>query len=459
MMANNTKSHIPLRTLLLPAAAITAVLAGAVVHVAAGTTWATVVWSTGLVLTGGPILWRTLRQVVGGHLATDVVAMLAIAGAIALGQPLAGLIVVVMQSGGEALERYAEGRASQAVRQLEEDAPRIAHRLHDGGEDDIPVDGIQVGDELLVRPGEMIPSDCVVVAGTSHIDESRLTGEPLPVRASEGRSLMSGSLNLNGAIRVRATALSGESQYARIVELVRSAAAHKSPLQRLADRYAVWFTPITLVVCAVAWIVSGDSTRALAVLVVATPCPLILATPIAIIGGINRAAARQIVIRTGGALERLGNVHVAVFDKTGTLTVGRPSVSRVVAAPPFDEKTVLRLAGSLEQHSGYALARSVVDAALDAVGMLPTPIDTVEEGGRGITGRVDGHLVAIGSFGYIASRVTGPLERVAFDGLMDGLLLTAWVAIDGQFAGTHGVLRCGATRRARNRPRARGARR
>jgi heavy metal translocating P-type ATPase len=424
------------RSVLLPASAITAALAGAAVHLTAGASPATVVWSIGLLVTGAPILWRTLRQVVGGHLATDVVAMLAIAGAVALGQPLAGLIVVVMQSGGEALERYAEGRASQAVRQLEADAPRIAHRLGEGAEDDIPVDAIRVGDELLVRPGEMIPCDGIVVSGASNVDESRLTGEPLPVRASEGRTLMSGSLNLNGALRVRATARAGESQYARIVELVRSAAAHKSPLQRLADRYAVWFTPITLVVCAVAWISSGDATRALAVLVIATPCPLILATPIAIIGGINRAASRQIVIRTGGALERLGDVQVAVFDKTGTLTVGRPSVSRVVAAPPFSKPAMLRLVGSVEQHSGYALARSVVDAAIDEVGALPTPVDTVEEGGRGITGRVDAHLVSIGSYGYIGSRLTHAPDRMAIEGNDDGLLLRAWAAIDGQFAGT-----------------------
>ena len=427
----------PLRPLALPAAAVAVVLAGAALHMTAGAAWSNVAWSIGLVVTGSPILWRTLRRIVGGHLATDVVAMLAIIGAVALGQPLAGLIVVVMQSGGEALERFAEGRASRAVRQLEEDAPRIAHRIRDHGGDDITVDEIDVGDVLLVRPGEMFPCDCVVISGESHVDVSRLTGEPLPVVARDGVALMSGSLNLSGALTVRATALSRESQYNRIVELVRSAAAHKAPLQRLADRYAVWFTPLTLMVCGIAWVMSGDSTRALAVLVVATPCPLILATPIAIIGGINRAASRQIVVRTGAALERLSDVRVAVFDKTGTLTVGKPSVCRVTAVPPMTDRELLRLSGALEQHSGYTLARSVVEAALEAGEPLPAPTETVEEGGRGISGRVDGRLVSIGARGYIESRASQGIDRASTVRPDDhGLLLRAWIAVDGRFAGT-----------------------
>ena len=422
--------------LVLPAAAALIVLAGAALRVTGvHPEWATNVWFIGLLVVGSPVFWRTLRHVARLHLATDVVAMLAIAGAIMLGQPLAGLIVVIMQTGGEALERFAEGRASQAVRKLEEDAPRIAHRLRNGSTVDIGVDAIALGDELLVRPGEMVPADCTVLTGGSHVDVSRLTGEPIPVRAGPGTHLMSGSLNLNGALVVRATALSSESQYARIVELVRSAAAHKAPLQRLADRYAVWFTPITLLVCAISWIASGDPTRALAVLVVATPCPLILATPIAIIGGINRAATRQIIVRTGGALEQLSEAKVAVFDKTGTLTVGHPSLSRVVADAPFTEQDLLRLAGAVEQHSSHSLARSVVDAALATGQPLPSPTDTIEEAGRGITARVEGHLVSVGAHGYIAQRI-GDGERAAVGASGGTWLLRAFVAIDGRLAGS-----------------------
>lgn len=426
-----------LGAVVIPAAAVLVALAGMALRVSgADPQWASRVWLVGLIVVGAPVLFRTLGHVARLHLATDVVAMLAIVGAILLGHPLAGLIVVIMQTGGEALERYAEGRASQAVRKLEEDAPRIAHRLTEGRGKDIPVDEIAVGDEILVRPGEMVPCDSVVLNGESHIDVSRLTGEPVPIQARPETHLMSGSLNLNGALVTRALAVSSESQYARIVELVKSAAAHKAPLQRLADRYAVWFTPVTLVLCAISWIVSGDPTRALAVLVVATPCPLILATPIAIIGGINRAASRQIIVRTGGALEQLSNARVAVFDKTGTLTIGRPSVSRVSAMPPFSEREVLRLAGAVEQHSGYTLARSVVDAALAAGDALPSPTDTLEEPGRGITARVDGHTVSIGARGYIAARAHDVAEAQVTSTPGKTWLLRAFVAIDGKFAGT-----------------------
>src|SRR5690606_25920549 len=195
----------------------------------------------------------------------------------------------------------------------------------------IPVEEIAVGDLILVRPGEMVPCDGVVVAGNSLVDVSRLTGEPVPISAAPGVELLSGSLNGDAPLQIRATRISRESQYARIVELVRTAQASKSPLQRLADKYAVWFTPLTLAVAGIAYALSGEPTRILAVLVVATPCPLILATPVAVIGGINSAARRQIVVRNGTALEQLGKVRVGIFDKTGTITVGIPEVDRVVS--------------------------------------------------------------------------------------------------------------------------------
>ena len=395
--------------------------------------WPWRIWFAGLLLTGVPVVWRTLGSAARGHFATDIVATLAIVASLLLQQPLAGLIVVLMQTGGEALERYAEGRASRAVKQLEDDAPRLAHRLEGGRILDVPATAVRVGDVLLVRPGELVPCDGVVTIGSSHLDTSRLTGEPTPVRVNPGSAIMSGSANVDGALHVRATAEAAQSQYARIVELVRTAAGSKSPLQRLADRYAVWFTPITLAACAVAWAISGDATRALAVLVVATPCPLILATPIAIIGGINRAASRQIIMRTGGALERLSAVRVAVFDKTGTLTLGRPLVSRVIAVPPYTDTDVLRLTGALEQHSGHALAHSVVEAAQLAGGELPHPTDVVEHAGQGVTGRVADHVVAIGGRAYISSRVSEPPPPERGE---SGTALHAHTAIDGRFAGT-----------------------
>lgn len=425
----------------LPAIALGTIVAGLALRAdPAFARWAEPVWHAGLLVGGLPVVWKTVRGMLQGNFAADVVATLAIVTAALFDNPLPGLIVVLMQTGGEALERYAEGRASAAVRELEAAAPRVAHRQAPGSSgaaaawDDIAVDEIAVGDLLLVRPGELIPCDGVVVEGTSDVDMSRLTGEPVPDTALPGVSLRSGCLNGRGSFTFRATALSRESLYARIVELVRTAQASKSPLQRLADRYAVWFTPLTLAVCAAAWFVSRDPSRILAVLVIATPCPLILATPVAVIGGINRAARAKIIIRHGGALEQLGQVTTAVFDKTGTLTLGRPEVARVVPVPPLDEAGLLGLAGGVEQHSSHLLARTLVEAARARGVTLPPARDVVEAPGRGVHGEVEGRTVTVGAFAYVAElhpRARGGLE--ALDGGAEGL--RAYVAVDGAAAG------------------------
>jgi heavy metal translocating P-type ATPase len=396
-----------LRAALLPAGALSFIAAGLLARAGGLVGPATQLWMAGLVLTGLPVVWRTLRGALRGHFASDIVASLAIVTAVVLVNPLPGLIVVLMQTGGEALERLAEGRASAAVRELEAQAPRVAHRWAGERLDDVAADDIATGDHLMVRPGELVPTDAVVVDGRSHVDTKAITGEPVPRLAEPGTLLLSGMANIEGPLTVRATAPAGESQYARIVDLVRSAQASKAPLQRLADRYAVWFTPITLVVCALAWFASRDPQRVLAVLVVATPCPLILAVPVAVIGGINRAARRQIVFRHGGALEELGTVHTAVFDKTGTLTVGRPGVRTVHARPPFGVDEVLRLAAAVELRSSHVLARTVVDAANAVHATLPPATDVVEEPGRGIEGLADGRRVAIGSLAYFDARDPG----------------------------------------------------
>lgn len=387
-----------------------------------------------LVLTGAPVTWRTLRGMFRGHFAADVVAMLAIVTAVILRQPIAGLVIVLMQTGGELLDAYAEGRASDAVRQLEAAAPRVAHRVADGATVDIDAEAIAVGDLLLVLPGEMVACDGVVESGQSHIEVSRLTGEPSPEFVIAGSLVRSGSVNQESAFRLRASAISSDSLYARIVELVRRAQADKSPIQRLADRYAVWFTPITLVVCAFAWWLSGDALRVLAVLVVATPCPLILATPVAIIGGINRAARHQIIVRTGGALERIGSVDAAVFDKTGTLTIGYPEVSEVRPARGFDEATLLAFAAAVERHSGHLLARTTVLAAEARGLVVPEPRDAVEAAGRGVSGMVDGKRVSVGSLAYVVAEQ--PTAAAALAAMHEeGAGLRASVAIDGVAAG------------------------
>ena len=396
----------------------------------------------GLVITGVPVVWQTVRVALARRFATDLIASLAIVTAVVLVQPLAGLVIVLMQTGGEALERYAEGRASAAVRALEEDAPRIAHRL--AGEQtprlnadgqDIAVGEIAVGDLLLVRPGEMLPCDAEVIEGSSHCDTSRLTGEPLPSRVGPGAALSSGVINLDGPLVVRASKTAGDSQYAKIVELVRSSQASKAPLQRLADRYAAWFTPVTLAVCAVAYLASGDVDRVLAVLVVATPCPLILATPIAIIGGVNRAARRLIVVRHGGAMEQLAEVTTAVFDKTGTLTVGTPMVDRILAGPGFVGDEVLASASAVERGSGHLLARSVVETATARNLSTMTASAVTEAAGQGVRGTVGGRDVCVGARSFV-QRCTTAASNGLSTAEADHGGLRAYVAIDGRFAGT-----------------------
>lgn len=395
------------------------------------------VWLVGLVVLGMPVVWNTVHQAMRGHFATDLVATLAVIVAVVLVLPLAGLVIVLMQTGGEALDEYAEGRASAAVRALEADAPQVAHLLPhaDVSEvEDLPVDAVRVGDFLLVRPGEMVPCDGEVVRGYSHVDTARLTGEPMPLQAEAGVKLLSGTLNLESALTIRATAIAGESQYARIVELVRTAQATKAPLQRVADRYAVWFTPITLAVCAIAYAASGDWDRVLAVLVVATPCPLILATPVAIIGGVNRAARAHVIVRNGGALEQLATARTAVFDKTGTLTIGTPAVNNVVSLGQRSETELLRVAAAVENHSGHLLGRSVVTAASERGIPVGAAERVLEDPGRGVRGSVDGHDVCVGARSYAAACAEEPqLEPLPAGSSDSGL--RAFIVIDGRWEG------------------------
>ncbi len=417
------------RALLLPAAALAALAAGLLAPHPLGPR----LLYAGLIVTGTPVVWRTIRGAIARRFAADLVASLAIVGAALLDQPVAGLIVVLMQTGGEALETLAQRRASDAVRELEAAAPRVAHRWNGDRLEDIRADQIVVGDRLLVRPGELVPCDGDVLEGESDVDASGITGEPVPIPAGPGTHLLSGSLNGEGALTLQATAPASESQYARIVELVRTAQASKAPLQRLADRYAIWFTPVTLLVCLATYLATGDAVRVLAVLVVATPCPLILATPVAVVGGISRAARRHVIFRHGEALERLGRADVAAFDKTGTLTIGRPEVAAVRALPPHTSDGLLRLAAGVEQGSGHLLARSVVTAASRDGRGIPPATEIQEAPGQGVSGRVEGLRIMVGSFAYVARR--HPEAAAELARLQDGATLQAYVTVDGMPAG------------------------
>ncbi len=381
-------------------------------------------------LAGGvPLVGKTLWGMLRGRFAADIVAMLAIVTALLVGQYFAGVVIVLMQSGGEALERYAMGRASSSLEALLARAPKVGHRIRGEQVEEVPVSEIRVGDLLLIRPGDLVPVDGEVTDGTSGVDQSALTGEPMPILAVQGTALLSGSVNLDGALRMRALRAAEQSQYQQIVRLVERARQEKPPIQRLADRFAVWFTPLTLAMCGVAYLLSGSPTTVLAVLVVATPCPLILATPVAVIAGISRAADLGIIVKSGMAIEQLGRAPAVVFDKTGTLTLGRPTVERVEATDRVPADEFLRLAAAVEQLSSHHLGKAIAEAGRQRLGRLPPAADFRETPGSGVAGQVEGRGVAVGSAGFLTSRgITVPSE------LPDDRT-SAFVSVDGCLVG------------------------
>jgi heavy metal translocating P-type ATPase len=351
----------------------------------------------GVVLLGGvPLLWETLRQFLHREFSVDFIAILAIIGSLFLREYLAGAIVVLMLSGGEALEAYALRRARSSLAALAERAPRTAHMWQGEQLIDVPTEALDVGMIVVAKPGELIPVDGIVKQGNSSVSEADLTGEPVPVLKKTGMEVLSGSVNLDGVLEICASKRSSESKYAQIVRLVEEAQKHKAPIHRLADRYSVGFTAVTLALAAVAWFFSGNSVNALAVLVVATPCPLILATPIAIMSGIDLAARHGLIVKSGATIEQLGEVDTAVFDKTGTLTLGIPKVTSLVLheqdvptkAEAYDEETLLRLAASVEQLSSHILARAVVEAAQERNLALSLATHFEEVFGKGVQGEV-----------------------------------------------------------------------
>jgi heavy metal translocating P-type ATPase len=350
-------------------------------------------WPLLLIVVVGSIrvVWDLFGQLRRREFGVDLIAALAIMGSLLLHEYLAGAIIVLMLSGGEALEAFALRRARTSLAALAERAPRIAHLQKDGELRDISADAVEVGMRLVVKPGELIPVDGVVISGSSNVSEADLTGEPLPVRKEAGMTTMSGSVNLDGMLQMQATRPAAESQYAQILRLMQEAQENKAPIHRLADRYSVGFTIVTLAIAGGSWLISGDSIYALAVLVVATPCPLILATPIAIMSGINTAAKAGIILKSGAAIEQLGEVEVAVFDKTGTLTMGIPQLKTVLRAENtgLTADELLHLAASIEQYSSHVLARAVVEAA-QTRRLLPLSLasDVQEIFGKGVQGLV-----------------------------------------------------------------------
>ncbi|HSX26522.1 MAG TPA: heavy metal translocating P-type ATPase [Chlamydiales bacterium] len=390
----------------IPVFALVGLLAGAVLRFGFGlvelSQW---VWFVVLVVGGLPIVYGTVKGMLKGEFASDIVAMLAIITAILTEQAFAGAVVVLMQSGGEAIESYGLRRASSSLTALLQRAPRIARRKKGNQLEEISAEEVQVNDLLIVRPGDLIPVDGTIVEGTAEIDESALTGEPLAHSKTVGDRVLSGSVDVNGAISMRADKVSRESQYAKIVALVKKAQEEKAPIQRLADRYAIFFTPLTLVMALIGFLITRDFTTVLAVLVVATPCPLILATPLAVICGINRASDAGIIVKGGAAMEQVASVRAALFDKTGTITFGTPVVEKVVSLSDRSEENLLYHAAIIEQYCSHSIASAIVKKAVEMGKTLPLPQSFHEIPGRGVEGEVDGQHYSIGSSDFLEERI------------------------------------------------------
>jgi heavy metal translocating P-type ATPase len=417
--------------------AAVAIAAGGVLALTDHARAADAVWAAATALVVVPLSLDVGRSLLRRDPGVDAIALLAMVAALAMGEYLAGAVVALMLSGGNALEVYAAGRAKRELRSLLEHAPRVAHRYADSGLEEIDAEMIAPGDRLMVRSGEVVPADCLIESGSTSIDESAVTGESLPVSVTPGEILRSGTLNLGNPIDVTAARSAADSTYAGIVRLVRSAESERAPFVRLADRYAAIFLPVTLIVAAAAWIGSGDEVRALAVLVVATPCPLILATPIAIISGVSRAARRGIVVKGGAAIEALGDARTILLDKTGTLTKGEPQISRIAPLDGFDREQLLFYAASLDQASAHVLAESLAAAARGRGFDLSPPADTDEEPGQGIEGLVEGRQVALGRLAWVErglGRTLDPGVKRSLGSAAPGSA-TITVAIDGELAG------------------------
>ena len=385
----------------LPVFALTGLLSGLIAFALERHDIANWIWAATLILGGAPIVWQTLKGMVKGHFASDIVAMLAIITAVLLQEVFAGAIVVLMQSGGEAIEAYGLRRASSSLTALLKRAPRIARRKIGDGMEEIDVQKVKAGDILIVRPGDLVPVDGTITHGEAEIDDSALTGEPLAKARSEGSKLLSGSVNVSGIIEMQADRISKESQYAKIVMLVKKAQEEKAPIQRLADRYAIIFTPLTLIMSALGYLLTHDPTTILAVLVVATPCPLILATPLAVICGINRAADNGIIVKGGAPMEQVASAKAALFDKTGTITYGTPQVEEVVSLDGISTDEILYHAAIIDQFSSHSVAKAIVAKASEKFPKLTLPHRFQESPGKGVEGEIDGHVWLVGSRAFL----------------------------------------------------------
>jgi heavy metal translocating P-type ATPase len=377
-----------------------------------------------------------VRDLMAGRMGVDAIALLAMGAALVLDQSLAAIVIAIMYTGGTVLEDYAVARAERNLKSLVDRAPRLAHRRIGEAVADVDIRDVKVGDAILIRAGEIIPVDGLIASPVAVVDEAALTGEPIPVTRQAGESARSGTLNAGDTFEITATATAEESTYAGIVRLVTAAQTAKAPFIRLADRYALLLLPVTILVAGAAWALSGDPIRGLAVLVVATPCPLILAAPVAFIAGVSQAAHRGIIIKGGAPLDALALTHTVLFDKTGTLTVGGARLIAVETAPNEDADEVLRLAGSLEQASQHVVAAAIVAAAAGKGLSLQMPKQVHEVMGSGLEGVIAGRKVRVGSHQLIfGARKPDQWAARALRRASWRSALSVFVSVDGRVVG------------------------
>ena len=393
-------------------------------------------WAGGTIPVVIGLLVSMIRDLLSGRLGVDAVAFVSMLGALALGQELAGIVIAIMYAGGNVLEDFAVARAQRDLKSLIDRAPRIAHRRSNSLVADVPVEKVSVGDLILVRAGEVVPVDGFIVSKAAVIDEAALTGEPIPAWRQAGDLARSGTINAGDAFEIRASATASESTYAGIVRMVNAAQMARSPFMRMADRFALLLLPTTLAIAGGAWLASGDPVRGLAVLVAATPCPLILAAPVAFIAGVAHASKRGILVKGSGPLEALARAQTVLFDKTGTLTVGGARLVAIEVAPGENADEVLRFAASLEQASHHIVAAAIVDAAKAKALKLSLPTHVRESMGSGLEGVVDGRAIKVGSHQLVYGvRKPEPWAVRALRRAAWRSALSVFVAVEGRTIG------------------------
>lgn len=379
-----------------------------------------------------PLVWGMIQTLRSGMLGVDLLAVVAILTSVILGEYWAGMVIVLMLTGGEALEDYAEGRAKTELTALMENKPTKAHLQRGNKVVDVKASEIRVGDKVVILPGEVVPVDGNIVEGTTNLDESSLTGESLPVEKNVGDNILSGSVNSDGKIVIKATNSAEDSQYQQIIKLVKSAANSQSPFVRLADRYSIPFTAIAFMIAGTAWIVSGDPVRFLEVIVVATPCPLLLGAPIALVSGMSRSARHGIIVKNGTSLEKLAEVETVAFDKTGTLTQGIPEIDKINAYGKFDEGEVIVIAAALSNNSTHILSKSISEYTANKKLKIIKAKNISEVAGNGLQGIVAGKKTLLGRLSMLEENNVDIPKGLSIKSV--GQTAT-YLAVDGKLAG------------------------